>query len=356
MNFTAPAASLTAALRLAAAATSRKSPMPILSCVRLAVDGKRLTISGTDLTISVEATCAVTAPKNGTAVVNAKDLLDLIAAFEESVTVAVDASVINVTSGKKIRARLPLVQAKDFPRMPSMNGATMMVEVAPFRTALDLAAIAVCGDETRFHLCGVFVDGDRYIATDGHRMHVLTGPKIGANALIPARGVAEIVRAIADVDACEVLVTEKMIHVQTDAATVSVQLVDAQFPPWRQVAVVIDGKGRKTATVERSALVSAMNRARRYSTDTGVAVRLMSGGDTMSIVARHERGEYDEEIDLATPWEGETIKIGLRPAYVIEACRTSTDETAAMSIGGELDAVGVFGGVNSATVMPTRLA
>ena len=351
MKFTISATNLATALKLAAAATSRKSPMPMLACVMLRVDGAKLTICGTDTVTSVTATCAVTGGANGSAAIPADDLMRMVASVDDSIAITADDKEATIAIGKKIRARLPTLPSKDYPKMPSVAGEWQGVDASAMSSALSIAQVSACVDETRFHLCGVHLDGVNYVATDGHRMHVVTGPSVAAGAIVPLRGVAEIVRAVSDHEVCDVAIAGGFMHVRTVASLTTVKLIDAQFPPWRQVQATRD---RRIATVPRADMIAALGRAKRYATTNGIAVTLADSA--MSIVGKHpDRGDYSEDIELAAPWEGKPITLGLNPDYLADALRTSHDDDAVLSFGGELDPVGVFGSNASATVMPTRI-
>jgi DNA polymerase-3 subunit beta len=363
MSFTIARADFLRGLRLAAAIADRKSTSPIVAHVLMRVDGKRLHIGATDLAAaSLTATLPIIAgTAAGSISVKAKELCDQIAALDtEEVSVKrIDTGWVEVRAGKRIVFKTPCRDGRDFPmvRVPQ-DGATWHAVSAPALVAgLRATAPAICDDETRFHLRGVFVDGLHLVATDGHRLHLHALPaSIGApqgGGIIPERGVAEIMRLLGDEADGEIAWERDAVFVRGADAVLHVKLTDAQFPPWRQVMP----PPRTTLAVDRHDLTAALSRTRRFTSETvGCGVYLGADSPTITVRAHHaDAGEYCEDVELADTWPGKSVAIGFAPKYLIEALGVFASDVATIDIGDALDPISITCGATTTVVMPMRL-
>src|SRR5438552_15730598 len=104
---------------------------------------------------------------------------------------------------------------------------------------------SVSTDEARQHLSGVLFESDgstmRMVSTDGHRLSKVGrstpgGPKLSAGVLIPRKGVIELRRAIENREGPSAIgVYQGNFVLKADDVSLSVKLIDGQFPPYDQV-------------------------------------------------------------------------------------------------------------------------
>jgi hypothetical protein len=122
------------------------------------------------------------------------------------------------------------------------KAALRTYDAESFRRALDYAALAVCTDPTRDHIGVICLDGDRAVATDGHRMHIAAGVESFDEPvrLLPD-AIAALSHAIAVADPgwlraryrnkpplVQFLIEGGLLNVLVTAVC-----GDAEFPPWQ---------------------------------------------------------------------------------------------------------------------------
>jgi DNA polymerase III subunit beta len=152
--------------------------------------------------------------------------------------------------GGPLRLEIGLVAASDFPPAPAMatGGADMTFTVSALRLRDWLAVLltAVCNEETRYYLNGIYVEpmqGAQVVgtSTDGHRlMHLPLTPDVmeasAARGVIWPRGV---VKAVLPLLAAErpVTVRQSAGHVEISGGSwvVSARTVDGTFPDYHRV-------------------------------------------------------------------------------------------------------------------------
>lgn len=361
MKFTVSRADLLGVLKTASAASDRNATMPALQHVLLRVDGKRLTATGSDLSLTVAASCSVTGATDG-AILAPLDLARLIALFPaDALTVTVKGKSIEVKVGKRIDTSLVGLPASDFPKLPTVDVPASTMDAAPLREALAMAHPAVCTDETRFHLAGVAIDASagssRFVATDGHRLHLVETP-IGFTTgthIIPGTAVTALRSLLADAESVAIALDGQRIAATVGNATLIAKLIDAQYPPWRQVVPSADRTAR--ASFDRSALRDAIRRCAEVDkgSNRGVVLKLAKDSGEARLVASSERGAYTEDVELGEEWLGADLSIGFNPRFAIEALDAAATDRVVATFGAPLDPIAFIGGSMTGVVMPMRV-
>jgi len=177
------AANFAAALKLVGAVIEKRNTIPILSNVRLAASGGRLSLSGTDCDAEVTTGLSGYSGPEFDVTVRADDLAPLL---KGATSVEFDLSeesrlgvVINGTT-----ARLPILPSADFPVMTFEAVATALIDGEALRDALGFVQTAISAEETRYYLNGLYmhrtveagVNGLTFVSTDGSRLLKQTMP------------------------------------------------------------------------------------------------------------------------------------------------------------------------------------
>src|SRR6516225_7804835 len=240
----------------------RKSTMPVLSNVLLAVDGpSALRVAATDLYLALVGRVTVDVSKGGSVAVSAKDLLERVRmmpdgpihlASQDNATTTIKAA------GSARRYTLRGMPGDDFPPLPTPaeGSPSLALGVDVLQELIAKTHFSISADETRAHLNSALFewDGDvvRMVTTDGHRLSKIemrvAGRQASATMLIPLKAVQELRRlcdeALAEAreagkesPKAQLQITQSgsSAFFQGAGATFSVKLVDAQFPPYAQV-------------------------------------------------------------------------------------------------------------------------
>lgn len=368
MDFEINRTALARALKLAAAiADRRSSTMPILANVVIRAhlagsdDGNTpcVEIVATDLTTSITYTLPATVKAHGVLAVNAKTLHDVVAAAPgETARIAEDRVAGSTSTRLAVRAgkasfRVATVDVRDFPRIVSTAKARFAsIDPGKLCGMFDRTLFSVCDDETRFHLNGVLFGGSYMVSTDGHRLSIVddNAMKLAKPVIIPRKGATEARKLLSGAERAEAAVLDGHIAFKTDDATLTIKLVDATFPPHEQV---IPKTGTTVATVDRAALIDAVDRSRLIATTArGTAFAFTS--DSIKITTSSPDGdEIVETVDAEAT--GPDLVIGFNPAYVAELLAAMSGDQIAIELNGELDP-GLFrDGDYRGVVMPMRV-
>lgn len=232
--------------------------------------------------------------------------------------------------------------AGDFPRLPEPHAEWHSVGVAALRQLLEVCRPAATKDQTRLHLSSVRIEPDAKrgvligVATDGHRMHLaqVEAPCDGwptSGITIPARSVDALLAFLGK--EAEMSAGNRWLHVRSGSATMSMQAIDMEFPPWRQVLPA--AKPESTVEVDVSALSSAVARAAILAKEaTGASFDL--GDDGLLVTTKDDQGrEMVAEVEA----RGAPFSLRLNPAYTRAALDAMDTDTFKLQVSAPLDPV-----------------
>lgn len=323
MRLTCAKEDLAAALSAVGRAASAKSTVPVLGNVLIRAEEGVVLLSATDMEISLRAPMAAQVDEPG-AVVLPRLAADIVRSMPPSSVVLEHRSgegVVQLSSGSS-SFTLNCHQASEFPELPADTGEGVVLPAAVFTAATERVARAASRDDTRPVLTGVLVrveaDALTMAATDSYRLAVRRsaleqGPAEPVQALIPARALGEVQRAVALAGASELelVLTETQGLVRAGDVRLTTRLIDGQFPDYRQL---IPERFEHDLVLDRAELQGVLTRigvlAQR---NTPVRLAFAEGQLTVSAVSE-QFGEGRESIPV--PFSGEPLEIGFNVEFL----------------------------------------
>jgi DNA polymerase III subunit beta len=335
-------------LYLAQGIADRRATQPILANVLLRTDGKqRIVCAATDLNVAVTAEIAAEVKREGGVTLGAKHLFEIIKGLpgDQVHLRRTESSHCEIRAGSA-EYRMVGMADRDFPKLADPREVVYgKIDAALLREFIAKTIFSVSTDETRAHLSGVLWEcaGERLrmVSTDGHRLSkierdVHEAPPLDAGVIVPRKGLLELRRLIEEAEGpCNVGFGKGYLFVGTSAATLSVKLVDAKFPPYDQV---IPKDNDKTVTADRLALLDALRRVALVAPDrtSGVKFELSKGALRLS-AENPDLGEAHE--DMAVEYVGAALAIGFNARYLLDALQEMGAEEVRLELSGELDPV-----------------
>ncbi|MBI5500773.1 MAG: DNA polymerase III subunit beta [Deltaproteobacteria bacterium] len=347
------------------AVAERRTSLQILSSFLLeARDKASARIAATNLQLGLEMAVAGEVEQGGVVAIGARTLFEILRNFPPApVELEVDEMFwVHVRSGR-IHFRIVGASADGYPDLPQ-PGKRAGEPVAPvaipadvLRGLVERTIFSISPDETRLHLNSALFQGDgkilRMVTTDGHRMtcceETVDADKrfYRHDVLIPARGLAELRKLLEGVDGdLQVVFENPYVFFEVPAGKgaggaeagvhslrLAVKLVDATFPPYRQV---IPRDNKRTVIVGRDVLGAALRRISSISPSRTPTTRLRLESGKMKISSDNpDIGVGEEEIDVQ--YEGEALDIGFNARYLLDVLDVLRGENVQLSLGGSLD-------------------
>jgi len=337
-------------LYLAQGISDRKSTMPILANVLLRTDGKdKLLVAATDLNVTVTAELPCKVEKEGGLTVGAKHLHDIVKSLpgDELSMKRADNNYAEIRAGR-VDYKVVGMADRDFPKLPNHREVKLgEVDAATLRDMIAKTFFSISTDETRYHLNGVLFEtegaGDkavaRMVSTDGHRLSKVErplpgAPKLAGPIIIPRKGLSELRRALESAKTTVQLgVHNGHLFARVGETTLSVKLIDAQFPPYDQV---IPKGNDKIAIAPRNGLLEALRRISIMSSDKTWGVRLALKKGALTVTSDNpDLGEAQEELEVS--YDGEPLTVGFNAKYFIELLTEMGGDEVRVELSAELD-------------------
>jgi DNA polymerase-3 subunit beta len=352
----------------------RKSTMPVLANVLLAVDGSNaMRLAATDLYLSLLGRVSADVSKPGSVAVSAKDLFERVKMMPDGPIVIAtqdNATTTLKASGSARRYTLRGMPGDDFPPLPqpAEGSPTLALDVDVLSELIQKTHFSISTDETRAHLNSALFEweGDtvRMVTTDGHRLSKVdvkvAGRQASATMLIPLKAIHELRRladeAKGDKENPAVSITQSGPNAFFSIAGMqfSVKLVDAQFPPYQQV---IPQKTGSRVRVGRAQLIDVLRAMSVAASERTGSVRLTLGAGTMRVTSENpDSGDAFDELPIE--YAGAEITIGFNVRYVLDVLTALDDEDVQLGVTGELDPVVIEPASEKkflAIVMPMRI-
>ncbi len=338
MIFTATVKDLAQALGRISSATPQRSPMPVLENVLLELEGSALSLTATDMDITITTRIDVAGQRNGSILIPAKRLTDTVRALDGGeLRVDVDENskrvVLHTSSGEYRLSGLP---ASDFPQRPKFEPkVSMRLPLSRFVGMIDRTIFACSADEFRPAMTGVLFqfrpEEVRAVATDGFRLVRIIDREMsgeineGIDIIVPPKALQLAGRAFT---AEEITLEANATHVRVadGTTTITARLIDENYPPYESV---IPQANDKRMIVRRDELLGTVKRVSLYSNTQTRQVRLRLGGNALRVQAEDLDTGGEAHENIACDYGNDELEIGFNSQFMRDALdRIDADEVA----------------------------
>ena len=333
MKFSISKTVLQDALQIVQGVVSLRSTLPILSNVLIKAEKKYLTLTTTDLDVSMRCTVEATIKSFGSTSLPVRRLLSIVRELPEgNIDIEVDdKNAATIKSGASFFKIIGLSE-DEFPPLPTVDGGTAYgMQQSILREILRKTSYAVSTDETRRVLNGVHLSfrGDKLtmVATDGRRLALVeqamdVPDKSEQDMIMPAKAVNELLHVLKDEGEVQLHVLEKQVAVECANVLLVCKLIEGNYPNFRQV---VPSQCEERVTVERESLFMALRRVSLLTTDKSNSIRLTFGKNKLEIsTVTPDVGEAREA--LAIKYSGKQISVAFNPEYVMDPLRNIDDD------------------------------
>lgn len=369
MNFTCTKNLLADALgQVGRAVATRSDNLVALTGVRLQVASGRLALAATDLDLTIEHSIAVSASTDGTAVIPARLLSDMVRSLPEgnltlSVEETASSSDATIKAGRT-SFQLRTLEAAGFPALrPAPTGAAT-IDAAQLAAALRQVVPAAAPRSGRMALTGILMASEgtalRLVGTDSYRLAIRDLPATsvveeGRSVLIPATALSEVARMAASGGQITIRLGDNRAVFESGTLRITTTLIEEEFPNYRGL---IPAALPNRLTAQKASLLASIKRARLCAGSEGPKVRLSLSDTANEISAVTDTGTASEEIEAK--YEGEAMVIGLNPDFLAAAVEAVEGDEVAIEADTALRPVLVRAASGDTTysgvVMPVRLS
>jgi DNA polymerase III subunit beta len=366
-------------LQLFQGIVERKNTIPILANVLVEAQNDHVRFLATDLEVGLRSKCAASVAKGGSLTLPAKKLYEIVKSLPETdIRVEEDKGGVKVAADR-FDSRIQTLPREDFPTLPASSGSpTAVLPSAALREMVAKTHFAITGEDTRFFLNGaLFVmkaDSMSLVATDGHRLALVTVPRNGGDhgnevarfkakqadeerPILPKKTLGELGRLLAEGDE-EVRFQRGENHLFFDVGerTLISRMIDGQFPAYERV---IPKANDKHIEFERDRLTNAVKRVALLSNERSRAVKFhIEKGKVDVTSSSPELGEAHET--LPVEYSGGSMQICFNAQYVLDFLAAVGTDVVSLDVKDEVSQaivkpVGAEGYDYTYVIMPMRI-
>ena len=334
MRFTIARSKFLDALQKVQNVVGSRSTIQILSNALIRSDGDKLSLTATDLDISIRSEVEARVSEQGSSTIPVRRFAGIVRELPEGdIEVDIDSDdMATIQCGTSYFKIIGLPES-DFPPIPAPEETSgYRLSAAALREMLRKTSYAVSTDETRRVLTGIlfsFKEGKlTVVATDGRRLamadqEVEYPPEEETEFILPSKSAAELMHILDEEGDVKILAQNSQVTFECAASSMSTKLIDSTYPNYRQV---IPSGCDERVVIVREELITAIRRVSHMKTEKSISARLTFADNLLTILWQNvEVGEARETVPIK--YSGKEINITFNPDYIIEPLRNlTTDE------------------------------
>jgi DNA polymerase-3 subunit beta len=307
----------------------RKTTIPILSNYLFEAAADKLSLTATDLDLSLRTSCNAKVKKEGACTIPARKLHDYVKLLPDSeITIKLlDNHWVSIRCGRSNTKMVGMAKA-NFPTLPVFpNAGVVKIPAQVLRGMIAKTGFAIASEESRYTLNGGLMvlkpESITMVATDGHRLaHVeRSGEKFEGvsgemKTLIPKKAMDELKSLLdsSDVETIDFAKDESTLYFRIGQRLLTSRQLTGQFPNFE---AVLPKDNSKSINLHGDELAAAISRVAQFADERSRAVRIrLEKGELKLSASSTETGESEDSLE--TDYNGEALTIGFNAQYIID--------------------------------------
>src|ERR1700741_1313922 len=307
----------------------RKTTIPILSNYLFEAAGDKLSLTATDLDLSLRTSCSAKVKKEGSCTIPARKLHDYVKLLPDSdITIKLlENHWVSIRCGRSNTKMVGMAKS-NFPSVPVFPTAGVVKISAPvLRAMIAKTGFAIASEETRYTLNGALMvlkpESITMVATDGHRLANIerSGEKFDGvsgemKTLVPKKCMDELKSLVdsTDVETIEFAKDESTLFFRIGPRLLTSRQLTGQFPNFE---AVLPKDNNKSVPLHGDDLAAAISRVAQFADERSRAVRIrLEKGELKLSASSTEMGESEDSLE--TPYNGDGLTIGFNATYILD--------------------------------------
>lgn len=342
MKFTCTQQTLSKALNTVSKAVTNRTTIPILKGILLdATEDGKLSLTASDMEISIEKKIDVQVITPGKVVVQAKLFSDIIRKLSSGEV------LIELNENRQITIKNSTSQFNimglpedEFPSTGDMDedSEKLTFEKDMFRDMIRKTSFAASIDESKGIIVGVLIEIEEnslnMVALDGFRMAIareMIKNQSQRKIIIAAKILNDINKIISEIEGEEeitLILNNKKALILVENTRIVLRLLEGEFIKYKDI---VPGSNKCRIKVKRAELMESIERASILAKEgKNNLIRIMTGANSMTITSRSEEGNVKEEVEIERV--GNDLEIGFNSKYIIDVLKAVDDEEIVMNL------------------------
>ncbi|HLM83071.1 MAG TPA: DNA polymerase III subunit beta [Terriglobales bacterium] len=310
----------------------RKTTIPILSNYLFEAAGDKLSLTATDLDLSLRTSCNAKVKKEGACTIPARKLHDYVKLLPDAdITIRLlENHWVSIRCGRSNTKMVGMARS-NFPGLPVFPSAgAIKIPAAVLRSMIAKTGFAIASEESRYTLNGALMvlkpESITMVATDGHRLaHIeragerFEGVSGEMKTLIPKKAMDEL-KSLLDshgesaAETIDFAKDESTLFFRVGPRLLTSRQLTGQFPNYE---AVLPKDISKSIALHGEELGAAIARVAQFADERSRAVKLrLEKGELKISASSTETGDSEDSIEVA--YDGEPIQIGFNAQYLID--------------------------------------
>lgn len=344
MKFSCKKEDLLQALNLVSRAIGGQQALPILGNILLDVEGKRCTVSATDLELSIITSFEANIENEGAITIPAKAFLNFAQynSDDEILLETSEGTQLKCTS-KHTKTMIAGEAAQEYPTItPIEKETTFSLEAQPLLEALHMVTFASATTTLRPVLSGVYLRAEKgqlvFVATDSYRLseyRVKTGATgSDISCIIPTKVLRELLSILGarrsesdekekgkekdkkkkEQPAVDVSLSNQQIELRVGNTILLSRLIDGKFPDYQQI---IPGEAKTVVRLPTKELTTTVKRMHYFAKEINNNLTFEFKKNGVRITTPQTQAGKDETT-LDAKVTGDENKIALSSSYLLD--------------------------------------
>lgn len=358
MKFLCKTSDFLQALHLVSRAIGGQQALPILGNILLEAEGKRCTVSATDLELSVVTSFEADIENEGSITVPAKAILNFAQynSDEEVLLETSEGTQLKCTS-KHAKTVIAGEAASEYPTIaPIKKETSFTLDAAPLLEALHMVTFASAKTTLRPVLSGVYLRSEKgsliLVATDSYRLSEYklktTASGSDISCIIPAKVLEELKSILGSKKGeketrneegkkkkeaptekkVEVALSSQQIELRAGPTQLLSRLIEGKFPDYQQI---IPKEKKTTITFPTKELTTVIKRMHYFAKETNNNLTFnFAKGEAYITTPQTQAGK--DEATLSVEISGGNNKIALSSSYLLDFLGHIDDENVEMQV------------------------
>jgi len=339
MKFSCNQQTLSKALNTVSKAVTSRTTIPILKGILLEANSENtLTLTASDLDLSIEKRVDVSVEEEGSVVVSARLFSDIIRKLPNE-EIQIEEQENNTIVIKCLASEFTIVgqPADEFPNIGELNLENKLsLEKDILKEMIKKTSFAASIDESKGIIVGVLIEMEEeslnMVALDGFRMAITREPMKNnekKKIIIAARILNEINKIISENDDSKeifFILDEKKAVFLLDGTKIVLRLLEGDFIKYSDI---LPKEHKSRVTVNRTELLNSIERASLLAKEgKNNLIKLSVFRDKIIITSRSEEGNVKEEVFIEKV--GDDLDIGFNSKYILDVLKAVNEESIAM--------------------------
>lgn len=319
----------------------KRSNMPILSMVLISTVDSNISISATDLEISLQQTIPADVVNKGSITISGRKLFEILKESKNAdIYLKEKENNWVFISDEKTKYNLACLPPEEYPVFVEPEDVvTVEMEGNTLNEMINKTIYSVTMEEAGFKLSGIFTEkvakeGNislRMVSTDGHRLSMvdknienIEDLNIEKGVMIPKKGMLELNKLASEGDKVAIGFKQNNCVAKMEDSLLVIRLLESKFPDYDSV---IPKEIKYNIKINKEEIIDSMKRMMILSSDSNRGVKITLDKNIMELVSINpDLGDVKDSIEIE--FKDEHLEMGFNSRYFIDALQSMDSETA----------------------------